>query len=221
LIFNRRAFMSRQVSLKEAEKSAFHATLNDGLWDILLGFFFLMFVIAPYLSARLGDFWSVAIFIPFWGLAYLAIWMIRKCVVKPRIGVATYGRTRRVKLMRFNIIMLVINMTAFILGNIAAANLGRVSGQMISSFFGLLLILGFGLAAYFLDFGRLYIYGLLVGFSPMIGEWLWNRGYASHHGFPVTFGVSAGVMILVGLIVFVRLLHDNPVPIEGFHSEEA
>lgn len=46
----------------------------------------------------------------------------------------------------------------------------------------------------------------------MIGEWLWTQGYATHHGFPITFGISAGIMILVGLAVFVRLLRDNPVP---------
>jgi hypothetical protein len=213
--------MSQQVSLKEAEKKAFRATFNDGLWDVFLGCFFLMFVIAPYLSTRLGDFWSAAVFLPFWVFIYIAIRLIRKHMVIPRIGVATFGRARKAKLMRFSMVMLVINIAAFILGIVAAANIDRISGRMIMILFGLLLLGGFSLAAYFLDFGRLYIYGLLVGFSPMIGEWLWIRGYASHHGFPVTFGTAAAIMILVGLSVFVRLLHDNPVPIEGFHSEEA
>ena len=32
---------------------------------------------------------------------------------------------------------------------------------------------------------------------------------------------AAGIMILVGLVVFVRLLRDNPVPAEGNPFEEA
>ena len=212
--------MSQQISLKEAEKKAFRATLNDGLWDVFLGCFFLMFVIAPFLSSSLGDFWSSAIFAPFWGLVYLIIWQIRKRAVAPRIGSATFGRARRVRLKRFTIIMLVINIAAFVLGIVAAANIGRVSGRTTSILFGLFLLCGFSLAAYFLDCGRLYLYGLLVGISPAIGEWLWARGHASHHGFPVTFGTAAGVMIAVGLILFARLLRANPLPVEETATKE-
>ena len=212
--------MSERISLKEAEKKAFRATLNDGLWDVFLGCFFLMLVIAPLLSSRLGDFWSSAIFVPFWGLIYLVIWQVRKRIVVPRVGIATFGRARRVRLKRFTIIMLVINIAAFILGIVAAANVGRVSGRMTSILFGLLLLCFLSLSAYFLDLGRLYIYGLLVGIAPPIGEWLWVRGLASHHGFPITFGIISGVMIVTGLIIFARLLRANPLPAEGTVPKE-
>jgi hypothetical protein len=55
----------------------------------------------------------------------------------------------------------------------------------------------------------------------LVGEWLWNHGHASHHGFPVTFGTSAGIMILTGLVVFFRLLHNNPLPKGMNPSEDA
>jgi hypothetical protein len=48
-----------------------------------------------------------------------------------------------------------------------------------------------------------------------------SNGKATHHGFPITFGTSAGIMILVGLVVFVHLLRNNPAPLEGIPSEEA
>ena len=213
--------MSDRISLKETEKKIFRSTFNDGLWDILLGCFFLLFGVAPFLSSSLGDFWSSAVFIPFWGLAFLAVWQNRKRVVAPRIGTVAFGRVRRGKLKSFTIIMLVINIAAFVLGIVAAANIGRVSGRTTSILFGLFLLCGFSLAAYLLDFGRLYIYGLLVGISPAVGEWLWDRGLASHHGFPVTFGTAAGVMILVGSILLVRLLRNNPLPAEGTPREES
>jgi hypothetical protein len=213
--------MSQQISLKEAERKVFRATYNDGLWDIFLGCFFLIFVIAPFLSPSLGDFWSSVVFLPFWGLVFLIIWLIRKYVVTPRVGFVKFGRARKTRLVKFTVVMLVINIMAFILGLIAAMNFGRIPGQMFSIIFGLILLVGFSIAAYFLDFGRLYIYGLFVGVSPLVGEWLWTQGYATHHGFPITFGTSSGIMILFGLVILVRLLRDNPFPIEGISSDEA
>jgi hypothetical protein len=213
--------MSEKISLKEAERKAFRTRFDDGLWDVFLGCFFLMFGVAPFLSTSLGDFWSSVVFLPFWALVYLALVLIRKHMVTPRIGVVKFGRARIVKLGKFTAVMLATNVIVFILGLVAAVNFGRIPGQMLSIFFGLVLLMGFSIAAYFLDFNRLYIYGLLVGLSPVVGEWLWSHGYATHHGFPLTFGTSAGIMIVVGLVVFVRLLHDNPVPIEGIPSEEA
>lgn len=213
--------MSQKISLKEAERKAFTAAYNDGMWDVFLGCFFLMFVIAPYLSESLGDFWSSVVFLPFWGMVYLAIWLVRKRVVSPRIGVVKFGPMRITKLTRLTGIMLVVNLLALILGFIVALNFISIPGQMIGIFLGLMFLIGFSTAAYFLDFNRLYLYGLLVGLSPLIGEWLWSRGYATHHGFPLTFGVASGIMILVGLVVFIRLVHHNPLPIEGFPPEEA
>lgn len=213
--------MFDEIGLKEAEKQAFRTTINDGLWDILLGCFILLFAVAPLLSSRLGDFWSSAVFLPFWGLAYLSIRMIRRNVVAPRIGTVKFGRARRRRLARFTIVMLIVNTLALILGFVAAANIGSVSGQSVSIVFGLILLVGFSIAAHFLDFGRLYIYGLMIGVSPLAGAWLFNRGLASHHGFPVTFGVAAGVMIAIGVTVFVRLVRRNPVPVDGVRPEEA
>lgn len=213
--------MSQQISLKDAERKAFRTTYNHGLWDVFLGCFFLMFVIGPYLSSSLGDFWSSVVFVPFWGGVFLVIQLLRKFVVTPRMGIVKLGSARKTKLVKFTFVMLVINIVAFILGLAAAMNFGKVPGQMLSIIFGLILLVGFSIAAYFLDFNRLFLYGLFVGLSPLVGEWLWTHGYATHHGFPITFGTAAGIMILVGLAVFVRFLRDNPVLKEGIPSEEA
>ena len=213
--------MSQPISLKDAERKVFRTSFDDGLWDIFLGCIFLIFVLAPYLSSSLGDFWSSVVFLPFWAMVYLAIWLIRKYVVTPRIGVVKYGRTRKTKLAKFTVVMLSINILALVLGIVAALSFGSVPGQMYAFGLGMILLVGFSIAAYLLDFNRLYIYGLLVGLSPLIGEWLWNQGLASHHGFPITFGISSSIMILVGFVVFVRFLRNNPLPMVGMTSEKA
>jgi hypothetical protein len=130
---------------------------------------------------------------------------------------------------RFYIVMLVLNVTAFVLGVSALIYYSLVSkfsdvpfirvflsheapsGYLIWALFGPLCLVFFSIAGYFLSFPRLYAYGLLTGLSPFVGEWLWLQGRAPHHGIPVTFGITAGIMILTGLVVFVRLLRNNPL----------
>lgn len=206
--------MSQQISLKDAERKVFRTTYNHGLWDIFLGCFFLIFVIVPYLGPSLGDFWSSVVFIPFWGIICLMIHLVRKFVVARRMGSVEFGSVRKTKLRKFTVVMLVINILAFILGLVAATSFGKVPGQVFSFTFGLILLILLSAAAFFLDFNRLFLYGLLVGFSPLVGEWLWNHGYAAHHGFPITFGVSAGIMILTGMVLFIQFLRNNPPPRE-------
>jgi len=202
--------MSQQISLKEAERKVFLSTANDGLWDIFLGIFFLEFVIAPFLSESMGDFWSVAVFLPVWAVVYLVIRFLRKTVVEPRIGVVKFGPTRVSKMKRFSYVMLAFNVIALGLGVWAAFSVDSASGDPIPYMFSLVLLSGFSLAAFFLEVNRLYIYGLLMAFAPVVGEWLWSNGYASHHGWPVTFGVISGIMILVGLSMFIRILRSSP-----------
>ena len=67
-------------------------------------------------------------------------------------------------------------------------------------------------AAYFLDYPRLFLYGILFVLSLIIGEWLWVNKGLPHHGFPITFGITSAIIIIIGLIVFVRLLQNNPLP---------
>ena len=203
--------MSERLNLKNAERKVFRAAFDDGLWDIIIAGFALQFSVAPLLSHALGDFWSSAIFVPFLGLLFLAIWLIRKYVVKPRTGVVKFGKQRIKRLKKFTLVMVVINVLALILGIIVAFYFHALSGQMIAIIFGLILLTGFSLAAYFLDYPRLYVYGFLLGIAPYIGEWLYSNHGASHHGFPITFGSISGVIFLTGLITFMRFLHNSSI----------
>jgi len=203
--------MSQQTSLQEAERKVFKTTFDDGLWDLLLGCFILLFALAPLLSESLGDFWSSAVFLPFWGLVALAVSLARKHLVAPRMGVVKLGPARKGKLTRFLVVMFVMNAAALILGVVAALR-STAPGQLMTAGLGLILLIGFGIAAYLLDFGRLYVYGLLAGLAPLAGEWLYRHYHVPHHGFPLTFGITAGIMILAGLVLFARFLHNNPLP---------
>lgn len=210
--------MSAKISLKEAEQKAFRMWYDDGLWDVLLGSVFLIFPIGIYLSPSLGDFWSSAAIVPLWAVVCLAVWLVRKYVVKPRIGTMRPGPARRALLFRFTLVLLVANIAGLIVGLVAALTVGRIPGLLTGIIFGMMLLAGFTFAAYLLGFTRLYAYGLLLGLCPPVGEFFWSQGLLPHHGFPVTFGTAAGMMILVGLVVFIRLLRDNPLDPESLQA---
>jgi hypothetical protein len=206
--------MQTPVSLKSAERKVFLTTFSDGLWDIFIACFLLQFAIAPLLSKTLGDLWSSVIFLPLWGVVYLAIWLTRKYVIRPRVGQVTFGSVRKNKLRKFTLIMLALNILVFILGIIVALAVDFQDraqlGWLIALALGLFIIMGFSLAGYLLDTPRFYLYGLMLLAAPPIGEWLYQYHGFTHHGYPVVFGFAAGVMILTGLVLFLRFLKNNP-----------
>jgi len=213
--------MSQHISLREAEQKVFASAFADGLWDIMIGCVFLMFAVAPFLSRSLGDSWSSAVFVPFWALAYLATWVIRKYVVRPRVGVVRFGPWRKARLTRFSIAMLAVFTIAFVLGIFSALRFGTVPAWVHTASFSLIVLSTFSLTATFLRFTWLYIYGALIALSPLVGEWLYLHSSAPHHGYPVTFGVSTGVPLFVGLAKLIHLVHSHPISNHESHPEEA
>ncbi|MCU0485365.1 MAG: hypothetical protein MUC85_04580 [Anaerolineales bacterium] len=211
--------MQNPISLKSTERKVFQSSFADGLWDVFIGCFALELAIAPLLSGSMGDFWSSAIFLPFFAAVYLGIWLARKHIIAPRVGKVSFAKVRLHKIRKFSTVMVIINVVMLILGIVAAirvdniANLGSVNlnGMLINFMLGLFLMAGFTAAAYLLDFPRLYFYGLLFFIGAPVGEWLFQFHGASHHGYPIVFGFGAGVMILTGLFLFVRLLKSNPL----------
>ena len=150
-------------------------------------------------------------FLPVWLALTVIIFLVRKYVVTPRMGTVKFGPSRTRRLMRFSLVMLVANIVALILGTVAALRPGA-AGSWVPISLGLMLLSGLSLMGYFLDYPILYVYGLLLAVAPPVGEWLWRHTLASHHGFPVTFGLVSAVMILIGLFKFVLLLRRNPLP---------
>jgi hypothetical protein len=205
--------MNSQISLKQTERKLFHSQFDDSLIDIGIGGFMLIFALAPLLSETLGDFWSSMIFLPFWAIGYLLLRSIKRKMVAPRVGTVSYGAWRLGRLRRFTLVMVLLNLALLILG-IIALWVSMSSSWTVALIFGGVWLIGFSLAGYFLDYGMLYLYGLLYGLAPVAGEWLAQNLGASHHGFPITFGIACVIVVLIGTAKLVRLLINNPLPAE-------
>lgn len=207
--------MNQQISLKDAERRAFLFYSRDGLLDIFLGFVFCLFAIAPYLSESLGDFWSSVVFVPVWGLVFIVLWLIRKYVIRPRAGQVTFGAWRKKRLIQFNVLMFIVLGGSMGLGALCFVFFGEMQSWVPVAILSTTLLIGSGLAGYYLDYTFLYVYGVLLATAPVVGEWLWRNAGVSHHGYPITFGFVSGFMILVGLIQLFRLLRRYPSPSGG------
>lgn len=204
--------MSNHISLKEAERHVFRAAFRDGLLDIMIGCLFLQLAVAPFLTDSLGDFWSSAVFLPLWLALILAYGWLRKHVLSPRLGSVKLGRARQTRMKRLNILLGLILLVALIIGVASFLSFDVTQGWMIAALFGFILLVLFGVAAYYLESRRLLVYGVCNLFAPLIGEWLYENKAVPHHGWPVSFGVMSAITIVTGLVIFLRLLRSNPIP---------
>lgn len=202
--------MEKEPDLRQAEQRVFKSAIEDGLWDVLIGLVTLQFAIAPFLSRSLGDFWSSAVFLPFYALAFTAVWLIRRHIVRPRMGTVKFGKWRRKKLLRFNLVMLIAFTVTMILGILSFVGFDSSAGWVHPVRFSFAVLLISGIAGYFLGFTRLYVYGVMMALSLLVGEWLWAHKGVPHHGLPVTFGITSGVIIIVGVVKFSHLMRREP-----------
>jgi len=82
--------------------------------------------------------------------------------------------------------------------------------------FGVNAVVVFSLITYYLDYSRAYVYGwfyaLAFPVTILLAQYL-------DIIFPVAYVVPAGVMILIGAVLFVRFLRQYPLPAkEGTHD---
>ena len=74
---------------------------------------------------------------------------------------------------------------------------------------GLNILIVLGAMAYFLNFGRLYLYAVLLGVTEPLSSVLEGRGLLEGP-YPILLVISSG-MILLGAGLFIRFLNKYPL----------
>ena len=203
--------MAAKISLKDLEHKLFRESIRDGILDIQIGMILLNFAVIPLLSDYLGDFWSSATFLIVWPVITFGSRAFRRAYIQPRVGQIEFGEYRKKKLSRLNKIYLGFNLAVLILGGVFFFRFSGIPESTPTALLSLFLLIGFSLAGLMLEYPRLYGYGILVALSPPIGEFLYQTNNASHHGFPVMFGISGGLLILIGLLDLRRVFKKYPM----------
>lgn len=207
--------MTQDVDLKQIERKAYTSYFQDGLWDIVIGLVAAAWAVAPLLSdLGLSDIWGGVIFLPFFALGYAVLWAGKRFVTRPRMGLVRFGPKRKARLTKILAVTTALLTVGLVVGIVASMS-STTSGWVYPAAFCGVLLVGFSLGAYFLDFPRLYLYGALLALSFPIGEVLFKYAGVAHHGWPTTFGVSAAVMLLIGVTLFARFVHKYPKPGNG------
>jgi len=205
--------MAHEIDLKQSERKAWTSFFQDGLLDILMGLLLLLMAVPDMLSDVFpSQLWQHGTNVALAGLAFVIFWAGKRFITMPRLGRVKFGRARRVQKMRVAAPLTAASLfTGILMASILLAQrnggsvLDAVAGSRVLATLGLAvwIILIFGLASYFMDFTRGYVIGVLcaLGFSGTI---LLDN--------PFMFAIAGAVILLMGLVVFIRFLRKYRIP---------
>jgi hypothetical protein len=204
--------MNTPIDLKNLERKAWTSFYQDGLWDIYLGL--LLFVVALMTSVLYGleaAWLRYLIYFVLLGGAWLLFWAARRYITIPRLGRVKFSAERRKKKARLALVM-----SAFVLINvllifltIASKNSPDIWGRLMPHGLALKLFIGvfvgsaMACIAYFNDFTRGYYVALVFALTFAGTEILDS---------PVVFWIGGALVLIPGLVLFVRFLQQHPLP---------
>ena len=207
--------MSQNINLKELERKAWTSYFQDGLWDIYLGLLLLAMAVWALLSdVGFSESLGMAIMIGLEVLAMLVLWAGKKFITVPRMGRVKFGPKRRAKLNWVRVVLFISVLAGAAVFLVASAMRGNRPEWLNAAFFApaawvVNAMVVFSLGAYFLDFSRLYLIGVMYAL-PVPLDILFRKLADIDLSF-MAFGVPAMVILVVGLVVFVRFLRDYPL----------
>jgi len=208
--------MSQTISLKELERKAWTSYFQDGLWDIFLGLLLLAMAVWALLSdVGFSESLGRAIFIGLEVMAILVLWVGKKIITVPRMGRVKFGPKRKTRLNWVRVVLLLsvlVGAGVFVAGGLAVRS-NRPVWLNASFLFPAVWVVNamvvFSLGAYFLDFSRLYLIGVMYALAVPLD--ILFRKFESMDLTFIAFGIPAMVILIIGLVVFIRFLRDYPL----------
>ncbi|MFX0177993.1 MAG: hypothetical protein ACFE85_17385 [Candidatus Hodarchaeota archaeon] len=205
--------MTENVDLKELERNAYRSTFQDGLWDIYIGMLFIGWSLR-YFGIIFSSIIGLTIIFFYYTITFLIFFIGKKFIVVPRMGFVKFGPKRKAdkrKLIIFASINTLILLVFFLLTIAGIFQNIQIDVIIFPIFIGVCFIwLPLSVVAYFLKYNRLFLYSLIGGLSFILSELLYP-----FLGFPLNdfllFGISGGVIIIIGIVYFILFLKKYPL----------
>ena len=213
--------MTKRTSLREIEKKTYMSYHQDGLLDIFVGIYVLLFGIG-ILLLTMTDFSTWFIIPAIFPAIMIPIWLsAKKRITMPRIGYVKFGVRGANKMMALFLGLMVAGLGVFMVFGLGAF-MGEgwaltlrdilISNSMIIIGIGALTISS--LFAYTMGLKRLYGYGLLIFVLFFTGYFI-----AIPFGY---FLVTIGLVIIVsGFVLLMRFIRKYPLPKGDTNSAES
>jgi hypothetical protein len=208
-----------RLDLKALEKKAFRSFFKDGIYDIFLGLLLLNFGVPLILNEfNLLDYETITtpLMIPviICGAALLFFILGKKYITVPRLGIAHFSKPRKRKMRHVKLLLIgsvLLGVIMFFLALFKAHPVGGEKGIPLPFLiFGIQALLVFSFMAYFMDFTRLYLYAFLFAVSLPLTFWLKRNTSFSYPALWV-FTLTAGPILIVGSVIFIRFLKQFPL----------
>ncbi|UCH61675.1 MAG: hypothetical protein JSU77_07605 [Fidelibacterota bacterium] len=209
--------MTQSIDLKDLERKVFRSTFQDGLWDIFLGLMLFAMAVGALLSdLGMAHLSTMLIFSGIVALALAVIWAGKRFIIAPRMGLVQFGPegTSRQKKTRWLLSLSLLFGTAIFIFTLVARNT-RLEWLNPALFLGGIytanMLIVFSLGAYFLNFTRLYLIGVMYAI-PVPLDIIFHE-LADIDITAVAVGAPAVAVLLIGIVLFVRFLREYPLPV--------
>lgn len=217
--------MSERISLKELERKAWRSFFQDGLWDIYLGLLLLGMgsgSLVRYVGLPEDSAWSLVPNLAVSIGSMIVLWAGKKYITVPRMGrvkLGPKGKARKRTARALVAASVLVGVVLFVIALVALGNPPeRLDLRIVfPAVYVLNMLVVFSLGAYFLDFARLYLIGVMYAL-PVPLDILLDRLVGTDLAF-VAFAAPASVILAIGTILFIRFLRDYPVPAQESSTE--
>jgi len=197
----------QETDTKKIQRKVYMSYFQDGLWDVVLGLFLLNWGFDVLF--HLGWLPGVAPLAFFWIAQGL-----KQKITYPRIGFSKPAehRKQRSRVVIASATTLLLGIMVFLL--VVTGGMPQFLLDYFELLFGTMLAVVIGLIGYWWGIVRWYSYAGLVFVLAALNQWL---GLS----FELSFIIPGGVILLYGLIIFIRFLRKYPrVSAESFDGNQ-
>ena len=204
--------MTQKNNLREIEKKTYISYHQDGLLDIFIGIYVLLFGLG-ILLLTMTDFSTWFIIPAIFPAIMTPIWLsAKKRITMPRIGYVKFGVRGANKMMALFLGLMVAGLGVFMVFGLGAS-MGEGWALILMDFFisNSMIIIGIGaltissLFAYTMGLKRLYGYGLLIFV-------LFFTGYFITIPFEYLLVTIGFVIVVSGFVLLMRFIRKYPLP---------